>query len=404
MIVGHQIIQGKWDSDTYAWTMANAQQLNDQSHGRNLWLHYKLIHRNKWGFPPNMVDVFREQVQNMTTLATPAHQTAHFKARATWVRPSFIDWFANEFRFNPNQVTIGSDSGRLSADIIGPVPDVMFWQFPIMQTTNELDNILSGRKPKPGWERRTSNKGILWKKHGVPVAEFGSRRRFSYAVQKRALEILIETMGLKENGGLLLGTSNGALAGDVFAQPMGTKGHDRKQIYAALVGYLLANKVERAEWLEAYPEFPGYDLPDTFTTKVYLRDWDDRTILAFTGMRQDSGDPYWFTDAFVNFYRYWRVPFNNKGMIYSNKLDSLTAVQLVEYNRKNNLFTASCGIGTNITNDVGWPAPDYVVKLWAVSLDAGKTWISVCKLSDDDGKVTGAPDAVARAKRELGIG
>ncbi len=394
MQINRPLISDKYVFDSYGMTMAYASE--------PAGLHYRLV-RAKEKAPKGMLEAFKEQLNYLPQLPTPAKIADYYrKATSPWLPEHFHAWYAQNFRFNPDWVTVGmNDDGTLAVDIQGPTPDVLYYQFMVMPIINALANVLENRQPKPGWEKELMEDARVWRDHKLYVANMGLRRRFSSEVERRGMEILIDIMGRQTEGGYFLGASHVSLAAEFGVKPIGTKGHDRKQYFAAKYGYRLANRMEREDWLRIYPTAPGYDLPDTWGIKAYMLDQWDPTIFKFMGQRQDYRDPIWFTNLFAEFYGTHGLNPANFSMIYTNRLDRWTPVKIAEYNRANNLFKPSFGIGTRITNNVGWPAPDYTIKLWAVSFDKGKTWVEVCKRNQPE-KTSGSEWAKSQCDAELG--
>ena len=64
---------------------------------------------------------------------------------------------------------------------------------------------------------------------------------------------------------------------------------------------------------------------------------------------------------------------------------------------------AVAGIGTNLTNDTGYPHPNIVMKLIQAKMNDKQIYRQCIKLSDDLGKHQGDPGEVETCKRVLEI-
>lgn len=116
----------------------------------------------------------------------------------------------------------------------------------------------------------------------------------------------------------------------------------------------------------------------------------------FKGLRVDSGDNYKQIENIVKKYRSLNIDPLTKQVIFSNGLDTDSAIELHKYARK--YCMPSFGIGTHFTNDFPGLKPlNIVIKLVAVKIT--ETWDfynDTCKLSEDWGKYTGKPEVVQR--------
>jgi nicotinate phosphoribosyltransferase len=173
---------------------------------------------------------------------------------------------------------------------------------------------------------------------------------------------------------------------------------------SALNGVNKANKAALDIWQEIYQEKLGVILPDTFTTDVFLRDFDNKTAALYQGLRQDSGDPFDFLIKVVEHYKSIGIDPSTKVIIFSDSLNTELAIQLDQASKEAGI-QSSFGIGTFFTNDfqkVSQPtvrsaALSIVIKLRDCK---GKR---VVKLSDDPSKHSADSDTIAAVKRELNI-
>ena len=168
---------------------------------------------------------------------------------------------------------------------------------------------------------------------------------------------------------------------------------------SALYGPALANKMWSIHWSQHFNGLNGIALTDTFTTDVFLRDWDSYWARLFDGVRQDSGDPAQWGIKMVQHYKKLGIDSRNKTFVFSDALDADKFILLTQTFR--DVAKVVGGIGTNLTNDCGCFPLNIVIKL--LTADFGRGTVDVVKLSDNAGKHTGTPEAIKSVKQTLGI-
>src|SRR5690606_17005737 len=132
---------------------------------------------------------------------------------------------------------------------------------------------------------------------GVTIAEFGTRRRHSYAVHQLVVRALRQ---YGEN--TFIGTSNVHLAMRYQTHPIGTHAHEMFMLHAARDGFKMANLPGLEHWAEVYRGDLGIALSDTYTTDVFFTQFDKKLSKLFDGVRHDSGDPLLFADKTIRHY------------------------------------------------------------------------------------------------------
>jgi nicotinate phosphoribosyltransferase len=173
---------------------------------------------------------------------------------------------------------------------------------------------------------------------------------------------------------------------------------------SALEGIENANKKALVRWLDIYKGALGIALTDTFRTEVFFRDFDHDLAKAYTGVRQDSGDPLKFVDAMVDHYRKVGIDPSTKVIVFSDALDVKKAIQLQEYCIKAGV-NSSFGIGTNFTNDfkkISNPSQRSEPMNMVIKMNSCNG-TPVIKLSDDVLKNSGDSDLVSKIKTKLGL-
>lgn len=173
---------------------------------------------------------------------------------------------------------------------------------------------------------------------------------------------------------------------------------------SALEGVQEANRKTLEIWYNVYKGALGIALTDTFTTGVFLRDFDKDLAEKYTGVRQDSGNPIEFINKMVNHYKSIGIDPSTKTIVFSDSLNTEKAIELYDHATKAGI-KSSFGIGTSLTNDfqkvsdptIKSKALNIVIKLRECN---GKR---VIKLSDDSLKHSADVETTKAFERELGI-
>ena len=383
------IIRSILDTDLYKLTMQMAvAKLYPRAMAR-----YTFINRGGTPFPDNFVEKLAEQVSDMADLRLTSDERAFLADRCYFLEPTYID-LLDGYRFEPSDLEISSRDGELSIEIEGPWYRTILWEVPLMAIISELYFMEIGAVPEVEWVERCRHKAIDMSLAHAKLAEFGTRRRFSQAVQEIAVDIL------SHNGSdYFVGTSNVHLAHLFSLTPIGTHAHEWFMAHAAIFGFRMANFRALEAWSNVYRGHLGTALTDTFTTSAFLGDFDAFYAKLFDGVRHDSADAAEFAETIIAHYESLRIDPKTKNIVFSDGLTTRKAVGLnTEFNDR---IGCSFGIGTHLTNDVGHTPLNMVVKMTA--LDCGHGWVDTVKLSDAPGKTIGTEQAAQNARYELGI-
>jgi nicotinate phosphoribosyltransferase len=115
-----------------------------------------------------------------------------------------------------------------------------------------------------------------------------------------------------------------------------------------------------------------------FGFDAFLRDFDMYFCKLFDGARHDSGDPFDWGEKLIAHYSRNRVDPRTKQLIFSDQLSFPLAIEIAR--RFHGRTRTSFGIGTNLTNDLGYEAINIVIKMTECN---GQP---VAKVSDAPGK------------------
>ena len=388
------IIRSILDTDLYKFTTSYAySKLFPRAFGE-----FEFVDRNNLHFPAGFDKLVRRELESMADLFLTKEEEHFLKNKLPYLPPTYID-FLKGYRFDPAEVEVEMTDGKLSIRSSGLLYRITFWETPILAIVSELYFREMGVTPDVEYmERRLIEKATLMREHGIVFSLFGMRRRFSFGVEDRITELL-----KLHSGSNFFGTSNVYLAYKHNLNPSGTHPHEWVQFHGSIYGYKMANYMAMENWINVYDGDLGTVLTDTFTTDVFLRNFSKKHAALFTSLRQDSGDPFAFTDKAIRRYEELRINPKLKYIVFSDSLDVEKALNIKNY--CGDKIGASFGIGTNLTNDVGNEnVPlNIVMKLFRCKMTEKESWQHCIKLSDVDGKHTGSPDEIKLALQTLGI-
>jgi nicotinate phosphoribosyltransferase len=386
------MISSLLDNDFYKFTMQQAVvRLFPQARAR-----YEFINRGGHRFPPGFAGVLRAGVYRLAELQLSRAEKQFLVANCPYLDPLYLD-FLEGYRFDPNEVNISQDEETLIVQVEGHWYRTILWEVPLMALISELYFDLTGaiRMSNEQVASRTADKITRFKAIGAKVAEFGTRRRYSYEIQKLVLQSLCE------NGeGAFVGTSNVHLAMLHQTKPLGTHAHEWFMYHAAAFGLKQVTSLGLQHWVDVYRGDLGIALADTYTSDVFFRQFDKLFAKLFDGVRQDSGDPFVFADKVIAHYRKLGIDPMSKTIIFSDALDYEKAARISEHCQGR--IDYSFGIGTNLSNDVGVKPLNIVIKMTAAKPWQGD-WTPVVKLSDSPGKYTGEKNTIKLVKSILNI-
>jgi nicotinate phosphoribosyltransferase len=331
----------------------------------------------------------RHAVEGMSNISLKPNEIRFLKT-LSFITPAYLSYLRT-YRFNPSEVTIKHIDGQLQIDIAGPWHSTILWEVPLMAIISEV--YFSSRT---SWDKgdfivSSMNKIGNLNAGGCKFAEFGTRRRRSYDMQKEFIEAACTFTHHS-----MIGTSNVHFANVYKLKPIGTMAHEWIMAHSALCSLKHANKYALDNWTKVYQGQLAIALTDTFGTDAFFNDFDLVTAKVYDGVRHDSGSPTEFADKMIAKYKELGINPMHKMIVFSDGLDVAEAVRLREYCDQK--INCSFGIGTHLTNDVpGSKALNMVIKLRSVD------GVEVVKLSDTPSKATGDAQALDIAMKTFGI-
>ena len=386
------IIKSMIDTDLYKLTMQQAVIKKFP----NAVVKYTFFNRGDSSFPDSFKLQLQDQLQHMRQLVLTPSEKSWLRINCPYLDPTYLDFLAG-YRYDPNEVKVKLDGDKLEIKIEGYWYRTIMWEVPLMAIVSELYFKLVGEQPMDETSRLNNNreKFKIFRDSGAHFADFGTRRRFSFDVQREFVE-----GALKHAHNNFVGTSNVYLAYEYGTKAIGTHAHEWFMFHAAKYGYKMANGLAMENWTDVYRGDLGIALSDTFTTDVFFESFDKKFAKLYDGVRQDSGDPIEFADKVIKHYEKLGIEPKSKTIIFSDSLNPEKAVEIKDYCRGK--IKCSFGIGTNFTNDVGVKALNMVIKLTEAKPE-GEEWHHCIKLSDSKGKHTGDWKEIEMAKYFLNI-
>ncbi|HVL35979.1 MAG TPA: nicotinate phosphoribosyltransferase [Burkholderiales bacterium] len=312
-----------------------------------------------------------------------------------FLKSDFVD-FLGLFHFNERFLRLGPGEapGEIDITIRGPWLHTILYEIPVLAIVSEVYFRRTRPQPDLAEGRRRLQAKIDLVRTVEPelefrISDFGTRRRFSLAWQEEVLRTL-----KREVPEYLAGTSNVWFAMRNNLTPLGTMAHEYMQACQALGPRLRDSQTFAFDkWAQEYRGDLGIALSDTYGFDAFLRDFDMYFCKLFDGTRHDSGDPFEWGERMIAHYRRNRVDPRTKTLIFSDQLSFPLAIEIAR--RFHGRARTSFGIGTNLTNDLGYEPINIVLKMTECN---GQP---VAKVSDAPGKTISKDAGYLRYLRQV---
>jgi len=384
------IIQSLLDTDLYKFTMMQVVL----HHFPGAQVEYKFKCRTEGvDFRPYL-DEIRREISALGELRFREDELAYLRG-LRFMKSDFVDFLAL-FHFNDKYVRLGHGErpGEMDITIRGPWLHTILFEIPVLAIASEV--YFRRTQPRPDLDegRRRLRAKIdlvrtVERELDFRISDFGTRRRFSMAWHEEVLQTL-----KREVPEYFAGTSNVWFAMRNNLTPLGTMAHEYMQACQALGPRLRDSQTFAFDkWAQEYRGDLGIAVADTYGTDAFLRDYDMYFCKLFDGARHDSGDPFDWGEKLIAHYRRNRVDPRTKQLIFSDQLSFPLAIAIARrfYGRAITAF----GIGTNLTNDLGYEPINVVIKMTECN---GQP---VAKLSDSPGKTISKDAGYLRYLRQV---
>ncbi len=384
------IIQSLLDTDLYKFTMMQVVL----HHFPGAQVEYRFKCRTEGiDFRPYTAEIARE-VNALSRLRLRDDEIDYLRS-LRFMKSDFVD-FLGLFHFNEKYVKIGEGErpGELDITIRGPWLHTILFEIPVLAIVSEV--YFRRTQPQPAMEegrRRLKAKidlvRTVERELDFRISDFGTRRRFSLAWHEEILQTL-----KREVPEYFAGTSNVWFAMRNNLTPLGTMAHEYMQACQALGPRLRDSQTFAFDkWAQEYRGDLGIAVADTYGTDAFLRDFDMYFCKLFDGARHDSGDPFEWGEKLIAHYRKNRVDPRTKQLIFSDQLSFPLAIAIAR--RFHGRAITAFGIGTNLTNDLGYEPINIVIKMTECN---GQP---VAKVSDSPGKTISKDAGYLRYLRQV---
>ncbi len=365
------IIHSLLDTDLYKFTMMQVVL----HHFPGARVEYRFKCRNPGVDLAQFASQIREEVRSLCSLQFRDAELAYLRSMR-FIKSDFID-FLGLFRLNEKYINIiPQPSGELEIRIQGPWLHTILFEIPVLAIVNEVYFRNTQKRPDLDEGRRRLEIKIAQLQEAglgdLKIADYGTRRRFSKDWHEEVLRTLNARLGAvtsppssSQPGGRLpqlAGTSNVLYAMKLGLIPLGTMAHEYLQACQALGPRLRDSQIFGFEsWAREYRGDLGIALSDVYGMSAFLRDFDLYFCKLFDGARHDSGDPFQWGERMIAHYLANRDDPRTKTLIFS---DGLTVPRTIElYQQFRGRCQLAFGIGTNLTNDLGYEPLQIVIKM-----------------------------------------
>ncbi|MDO5102319.1 MAG: nicotinate phosphoribosyltransferase [Lautropia sp.] len=371
------IISSLLDTDLYKFTMMQVVL----HHFPGAQVEYRFKCRNEGVDLVPLVDEINREIESLCELRFSEQELSYLR-QLRFIKSDFVD-FLGLFQMNRKYISVTpSPQGNGEIDIVikGPWLHTILFEIPVLAIVNELYFRQVAPNPDFAEGRRRLDEKISMivndpEMEGIIIADYGTRRRFSGHWHEEVLQTCRTRLGEA-----FAGTSNVLYAMKHGVLPLGTMAHEYLQACQALGPRLRDSQIYGFEtWAKEYRGDLGIALADVYGLDAFLRDFDMYFCKLFDGARHDSGDPFEWGERLIAHYAANRVDPASKTLVFS---DSLTFDLIKDlYRRFKHRAIVAFGIGTNLTNDLGYTPLQIVIKMVRCN---GQP---VAKLSDSPAKI-----------------
>jgi nicotinate phosphoribosyltransferase len=384
------IIQSLLDTDLYKFTMMQVVL----HHFPGAQVEYKFRCRTPGIDLQPDLPAIREQLAQLCSLRFTDDELLYLRG-LRFMKSDFVDFLAL-FHFSERWVRIGPGEapGEIDITVKGPWLHTIMFEIPLLAIVSEV----YFRRTQPRADLSEGRRRLKAKidaaravepELGFRISDYGTRRRFSRDWQDEVLKTF--KRDIPQN---FAGTSNVWFAMRNNMTPLGTMAHEYMQACQALGPRLRDSQTFAFDkWAQEYRGDLGIAVADTYGTDAFLRDFDMYFCKLFDGARHDSGDPFAWGERVIAHYRKNRVDPRTKTLIFSDQLSVPLAIEIAR--RFHGRALTAFGIGTNLTNDLGFEPINIVIKMTECN---GQP---VAKVSDAPGKTVSKDPGYLRYLRQV---
>ena len=315
-------------------------------------------------------------------------------------KPDYLEFLAN-FQPDPAHIRVeksDATNGEIEIVVRGPWLRTILFEVPVLAIVNEIyfRHAAPAADFGEGLRRLNAKLALIEADRDVErdfrFSDFGTRRRFSRRWQEQVVARIASARPQNFSG-----SSNVMFARKFGLPALGTMAHEYLQAMQVLGPSLREfQRFAFEAWAQEYRGELGIALSDVIGFDAFLTDFDRTFCKLYDGMRHDSDDPFAWGEKALRHYRRLGIHPRTKLLLFSDSLTMPLAIDL--YRRFRGRAATAFGIGTNLTNDLGYRPINIVIKMTECNGHP------VAKLSDAPGK-TICRDAVylAHLRKTFGI-
>lgn len=364
---------------------------------------YTFVDRNNTVYPKGFADELNKQIAYLENVKITEEEIEFMKSRCYFI-PNWFYTFLRGFKYNREWVEAYQDEdGHLHVHFgrkSGYWHETVLLEVQVMAIIARLYYIMTNQDDKYDsreYYKKAYKKAEYLLRMGLTVSDFGTRRRFSFDAEEQVVKAFVDCQFDLGKCGLLrgkfVGTSNVYLAMKYNVTPVGTMAHEFVSAIAGMYGPVEANYIAMEMWQKTFNGSLGIYLYDTYGFDAFADNFSEHYARVFAGLRVDSGENLEQLDKIIAKYTELGIDPKSKQVVFSNALDTESAVEL--HLKVNGRVLDSYGIGTHFTNDLEGVKPmNMVIKLLSIRMTEKRKWQKTCKMSEDKGKTTGDSDIV----------
>lgn len=348
---GNNMINSLLDNDFYTFTQQ--QLIFHQFHNVDVVYEFK-CRSEKIDFAPYFEEI-KEKINLLKNLTLTSREDRFMRKQFVF-KNNYID-FIDRYNNNLNNIeTTLEQNGELKIVISGKWLNTVSLEVPILAIVNEIYFKDKKHDFKIGMERLQKKVDLIKNIKGFKFADFGTRRRLSYKWQEKVIEFLKEKC--PDN---FIGTSNVHFAHKYDLKPIGTMSHQLIMAHQALVRVEDSQKEALWNWVKEYEGKLGIALSDTCGIDAFLKDFSYPLASVYSGIRQDSGDPFVVAEKVIEHYKSLGIDPKTKTIVFSDGLNFPLAIKL--YKKFKDEINIIFGIGTDLTGAFQHEPLQIVIKM-----------------------------------------
>lgn len=322
------------------------------------------------------------QLRAYAALRFDEDELEYLNKKCPWIKQDYINFLRFWHpRLEDFQFTTNNKFGN-GIMFFGVQEYIEYYEIPVLEIFAEVyyrnhydyDELLKGFKAET---EKKIQKLKSQKYHLGTWSEFGARRRLSFEAQ----DWLIGRLAEEKLPGFV-GTSNVLLAKKYGVTPVGTLAHEFVECIGQgnpMYNPAYSNKIAMEAWIKEYGVWNGIWLTDTIGDELCRRDMQKTYATLFSGVRNDSGDPFKWADDWIQHYANLGIDPKTKTLLFSNSINSIELWDKLCRHVEDRAKPAF-GIGTY------WSGPQTIDPLNIVAKVVLVNGMDVAKLSDDPGK------------------